>query len=63
MVRSEVFTASILDDEGSELFRYTIIYDKLLHHLRSVQLGCYSLCLSVLGKVVNHSDKVLLTIK
>jgi hypothetical protein len=63
MVRSEVFTASILDDEGSELFRCAIIYDKLLHYLRSVRLGCYSLCLSVLGKVVNHSDKVLLTIK
>jgi hypothetical protein len=63
MVRSEVFTASILDDEGSELFRYAIIYDKLLHYLRSVRLGYYSLCLSVLGKVVNYSDKVLLTIK
>jgi hypothetical protein len=63
MVRSEVFTASILDDEGSEFFRYAIVYDKLLHHLRSVRLGYYSLYLSVLGKVVNYSDKVLLTIK
>jgi hypothetical protein len=63
MVRSEVFTASILDDEGSELFRYAVVCDKLLYYLRSVRLGYYSLCLSVLGKVVNHSDKVLLTIK